>query len=736
MKNLINRALNELSTDQELKSNPLVKILTESMNKSIVANASTEIMYSQLKEGLTSINAHLKNKKIDNILDQFKKGEISVDSEIIKKSKLANLSGILEGIKSSNACTNPIIKQYVDSIEESMKSIPEFMLYPSFIREFSKFSHEKSIKEAVDHVSNVMNKNASDFEVLYTITSMSNMNSQIYENVVSELKEMLAKGEYTSDIINIKLGKSGLPAISNLVNTLKIVESKQSDSFTLGIGNGDTKVSNQLAPSTKSKDGSLMMYADNRFIRVSESKKRIKYETEVHIEADNFRISTLDPNYVKENYSKFYSVCEAYARLGFAKSELNEGVESKAIRNFKIGMYLNETSDLDLYLNDSKIEDISKLNLSEALVMETSDVRSKVEKLLENLGAIYNLDFIKNISNDRMLAEATVYKLKDTYIVCERLNAAERDWKKMDEHQMYEFFMKKFQYDISPIFKTKIDESIEAKKQIEVRKQEITDNIAKLEGSIKKIDEALESNTVRKDAIDKLEEIKESIQKSISDLKEEYISIDLMKKGEVNEKKWIQDAIKRPGATHKMLGKKEGEKITKAELNKKLKSLDKDKKKPGTQAKGKADQRKVKQLNLAKTLKSMNEHSANDRWSENIPNEVKVDGREASATGINQKTAYQTALNTMKLDAKRELIAKYQIDPNKYDIVVTNFDFSKKEIKNPETMDQPYSANLAANLTISITPKVANGPIKKDFEPSFTFRAAGAKPIEDDDINA
>lgn len=70
-------------------------------------------------------------------------------------------------------------------------------------------------------------------------------------------------------------------------------------------------------------------------------------------------------------------------------------------------------------------------------------------------------------------------------------------------------------------------------------------------------------------------------------------------------KKWISSAIKRPGALRKKLGKKEGEKISQTEINKKLKALDTDPDKPGTQTKGKANQRTVKQLNLAKTLKSL-----------------------------------------------------------------------------------------------------------------------------------
>lgn len=72
--------------------------------------------------------------------------------------------------------------------------------------------------------------------------------------------------------------------------------------------------------------------------------------------------------------------------------------------------------------------------------------------------------------------------------------------------------------------------------------------------------------------------------------------------------KWIQDAIKRPGALRKKLGKKGKEKISKGEIEdelSKLKRKDKDPKKSGVQGLSKRDLTKLRQLNLAKTLKGL-----------------------------------------------------------------------------------------------------------------------------------
>lgn len=71
--------------------------------------------------------------------------------------------------------------------------------------------------------------------------------------------------------------------------------------------------------------------------------------------------------------------------------------------------------------------------------------------------------------------------------------------------------------------------------------------------------------------------------------------------------KWIKDAIKRPGALRKKMGKGAGDKISKYEIEEeisKLKKKDKNTRKPGVQGLSKRDLTKFKQLNLAKTLKN------------------------------------------------------------------------------------------------------------------------------------
>lgn len=86
---------------------------------------------------------------------------------------------------------------------------------------------------------------------------------------------------------------------------------------------------------------------------------------------------------------------------------------------------------------------------------------------------------------------------------------------------------------------------------------------------------------------------------------------------EAKGEKWIQDAIKNPGALKKSMGKEKDEKISKSEINaelSKLKSKDKDSSKKGVQGLSKKDLTKFRRLNLAKTLGSLKEHQEHSNY--------------------------------------------------------------------------------------------------------------------------
>lgn len=86
---------------------------------------------------------------------------------------------------------------------------------------------------------------------------------------------------------------------------------------------------------------------------------------------------------------------------------------------------------------------------------------------------------------------------------------------------------------------------------------------------------------------------------------------------EKKRENWIKDAIKKPGSLRKSMNKKEGEKISKEEIDSELQALkgkDKDKSKKGVQGLSKNDLAKYRKLNLAKTLKGLKEHQETNNY--------------------------------------------------------------------------------------------------------------------------
>lgn len=83
---------------------------------------------------------------------------------------------------------------------------------------------------------------------------------------------------------------------------------------------------------------------------------------------------------------------------------------------------------------------------------------------------------------------------------------------------------------------------------------------------------------------------------------ESYVEILKEGKKEKKDKKWIQKAIKKPGALHKALGIGKDEKIPLDTINDKIEKLEKEAE--GDKKLNKKDRKLLRRLVLAKTLKT------------------------------------------------------------------------------------------------------------------------------------
>ena len=529
----VNNVLESINKNDKLNKEPLILMILESTNKSLSLNEKSDKVYSSLRSGLAAINERIKNPELTKILVDFNNNDNTPEVRLAKLANEVNIKSKLNSIKESNIYVNPIIKSKIEEFENTINNgQPEFTLCDPFIKTFEAFAYDPTIRGTLDGIGAYIAKNKSKLAVLNAIGTVYSMQSPVYHGIGEYLKESVLSGEYSSDIIKMKYGTT-VPFVSQLISELSLIESVESGNFTLGLGNTDTVVSNHIAPAIKIEEG-ILIFTDNRFISIREAKGLDGNEKKVLID-DTFKISEVNPEYVLNKYSNFYHTCEAISNLGFKKLEDGSGLESQNVRNFKVGFKINEKKEIDLYINDSKIGNIKDAvaDMSEALVLESTTVKQKINLILENSEVITNFEFIKDVVNNRRLSEASIFKLNSEYYICEKLNSADRTWTKVNEFELYEFFNTKFNYDISKIFKTEISKEVEKLKKIEESKLKISEDIGKLESSVNKLIEACNDPKIDISAKNKLMTLKESIEESVKILKNEYIKCDLLKKKEI-----------------------------------------------------------------------------------------------------------------------------------------------------------------------------------------------------------
>ncbi len=537
MNEFVNNVLTEIKGSKTLRAMPLVSMLIESTDKSLSLKENPTSIYNSFRSGIAAINERIKNVELSEILGKFDKNDETPEFLITRMANEVDFTSKVTRLRESSVYSTPIIKSKVEELSSVIESgQPQFLFCQNFLSYFKQYDYDKTVNKALTEVTEYITENRAKLTMLNSLYQMANVASKaLYAGAITGISEMLINDSYTADSIKMKYGTE-LPLVSALIEELKIVESLNGGDFTLGEGNGDTVVKNTITPAIQIDEG-ILLYLDDKFISIREAKGLVGNEKTVHIDED-YKISEVEPDYVKNRYSEFYALSEAFANLGFVVSEYDDVVESTLLRNMKIGLKINENKNLDLYLNGTlagnKEEAIK--TLSETMVLENTATKAKALRILENSDEIVNFEFIKNIQNARTLSDSYVFSLNKDFYICEKVNAADRIWSKVDEFELFEYCKNKFEYDISRIFETKVDEGLAKRRKIEADKVKITNDIAKLEESSNKLGVALTSPNIDEDKKEKLANLKEGIDSNIASFKEQYLRLDLEKKTEVAPK--------------------------------------------------------------------------------------------------------------------------------------------------------------------------------------------------------
>ena len=110
MTHFLDKILGELKNNSKLNSNSLVRMLTESTDKSIALGENPHAIYLNLKKGLYSINEQVSLTPLKVLIGNIEKSETTPEMRVSKIASEVNLRGKISKLKKSISYTNPIIK--------------------------------------------------------------------------------------------------------------------------------------------------------------------------------------------------------------------------------------------------------------------------------------------------------------------------------------------------------------------------------------------------------------------------------------------------------------------------------------------------------------------------------------------------------------------------------------------------------------------------------------------------
>jgi hypothetical protein len=510
MNGLIQELTNELKNNSSISSNIAAKVVLESINNSLLLGVSPDQILENSLNTLEQFANELVNENLKEVVAKFKKMADKPTKRLQNMASEAGLSLKLKALKESEIYADPVVKHTVARLEEAVASMPEYRALTFFFNGLSKFSYDKTVSTILESLITYVNENSVKLEILNSIYEMRVTGAILYKDACALLEEALLENIETSDSLKMKLrSHAQLPVVNQLINKISMLESKNTGTFNLGIGNSDSQVKPIIAPFYKISESDAIVFVDNKFIKVSEDSDP----------------SQMTAEEVKE-FPEFFETCEAFATLNF-KEHSTELVSN--CRNLTVAFGINENGTLNLKINNSIIENINNIKLSEIFLMEAIETRNALSKLFNNLDLVVNLEFGKTIINERLGRDSIVLNLGEDIFVFEKLGET-RIVKKMKGLTFHNYVMENFKYDISEMYSIQLEEREANIKAFDVEKKTIEENLAKLEESIAKIEEALSDTSITNDYQEKLTELKVSIEKNVNALKSQYIIVDQSKK--------------------------------------------------------------------------------------------------------------------------------------------------------------------------------------------------------------
>ena len=531
MVDFLKNTLVVVNTDPELANNPMIKSVLENIQLKMTSFPDELSLIEELMVQLTGVNAYIKNDKITQTISKIDERikEIlssSTEGRIRRMYDEVGLASLVSKIKASPAYKEPIVMKYVNNLVYELQyspRIPKFKYLPGFVGTLSPYTSDSIIKESVDTVQAYIDKNRAKLILLEAISYLSNTAGTFYNATTDKLKKLVLENKMSSDIVMLEMSDFvNIPIVSEMINAIRSFENIKNPQFNLGNGDNGTKVFNYVGPVLKEGKG-LVTYFNNRFVHITpETMVKENYQKVVG-KTGEITIAEYKEEYVKEHMANFYNLAKAFDSMAFKLKD--RGISSQMNR-VKIDFKVNESNTLDVYVNNSKIEDIKNLNANELFLMEHPRTKRIALNIFENMDHIFNVEFIKYLINESTNKSALIINLKDDYHIYEIVGTGTINTLKLDGYKLYKYIKENFKYDISKLFQIQINDTMGRAKAIQEKKSHIDKEMKLLDTSLAKITEAKAADD-KKQFTSKLEILEEQINKKKHDFKNQYVALDI-----------------------------------------------------------------------------------------------------------------------------------------------------------------------------------------------------------------
>lgn len=533
MADFMTDVLNTIRYNRELKSNSLIMAVVETLERKRASYRIEEDYLKLVREELDKASEYCtlpQNQALKPIIakvdERLESPDVSnMHTKVARMYYEVDFPSAISAIRESNVYHEPVVKNYIDNAisELQNKNTPYFRYLPGFIATMSTYRTDPAVNEWVTFFEGYIKDNMKKLVLLETVHYLDGMGNNFYSGVTEKLKPFILKNEYSSSKIMLEMKDfNNIPVLKDMIIALQMQEAEETKQFNLGGGDGSTKVFNYVGPVLK-EDNSMVLFVDSTFINITANEVDESVTSRILGTTGGLTVCELKPEHVFEDMKDYYQVAKSFEYLKFGAVE--NGVSTQ-LRNIKVDFKVNESGNLDLFINDQHIENPRDINYHQMFVLENNYVKNCSTTLFENMDKVYNVEFVKLLLNESRNAAAIIININEDYYVYDYVDQHKRDIYKTNGFGIAKFVTEKFGYDVRELFKLHIDDVKDRVNKIDERKRVIDGAIGKLEESHKLLDSTISRTDVSAKDKEYLKTLVEKVEQELVTLKNAYILLD------------------------------------------------------------------------------------------------------------------------------------------------------------------------------------------------------------------